>query len=138
MVYNEDGSIAELKGFEIKRRGELELVKIFQDEVFKQFLSGDSLEECYDAVGAVANYWLDVLDNQGRNIDDEELLGNVASGKHSHRLAAIVHHRYVSERVLEGAAMENYGRLGSSIKNKQSKRIKTIKNNRTNSLGSLL
>ena len=45
VVYNEDGSIAELKGFEMKRRGELELVKIFQEEVFKEFLKGDSLEE---------------------------------------------------------------------------------------------
>ena len=64
--------------------------------------------------------------------DDEELLGNVASGKHSHRLAAIVHHRYVPERVLEGAAMENYGRLGSSTvskttNRKESKQSKTIK-----------
>ena len=34
-------------GFEMKRRGELELVKI-QEEVFKEFLKGDSLEECYE------------------------------------------------------------------------------------------
>ena len=33
VVYNFDGSIAELKGFEIKRRGELELVKRFQEQV---------------------------------------------------------------------------------------------------------
>lgn len=29
-VFNHDGSLAELKGFEIKRRGELKLVKVFQ------------------------------------------------------------------------------------------------------------
>jgi len=29
VVYNQDGSIAELKGFEIKRRGELKILKIF-------------------------------------------------------------------------------------------------------------
>ena len=29
-VFNEDGSLAELKGFELKRRGELKLVKVFQ------------------------------------------------------------------------------------------------------------
>ena len=33
VVYNFDGTIAELKGFEIKRRGELELVKRFQEQV---------------------------------------------------------------------------------------------------------
>lgn len=32
-VFNEDGSLAELKGFEIKRRGELKLIKVFQGEV---------------------------------------------------------------------------------------------------------
>ena len=29
-IYNNDGSIAEIKGFELKRRGELNIVKIFQ------------------------------------------------------------------------------------------------------------
>lgn len=28
-VYNPNGSIAELKGFELKRRGELKIIKIF-------------------------------------------------------------------------------------------------------------
>ncbi len=37
-VFNHDGSLAELKGFELKRRGELKLVKVFQAEVFSQFL----------------------------------------------------------------------------------------------------
>ena len=30
-VFNFDGSLAELKGFEVKRRGELQIIKIFQD-----------------------------------------------------------------------------------------------------------
>lgn len=29
-VFNHDGTLAELKGFEIKRRGELKLIKVFQ------------------------------------------------------------------------------------------------------------
>lgn len=29
-VFNHDGTLAELKGFEIKRRGELKLIKLFQ------------------------------------------------------------------------------------------------------------
>lgn len=159
-VFNEDGSLAELKGFELKRRGELKLIKVFQvrcnalheraalycrlhclglapiqrralkrikalqaslashsfdlhmlvgwnsckqrgsstfstkpehplhtrasgrepviakiiaqrrlvvwllvqAEVFKHFLDGSSLEECYEAVGRVANFWLDMLE----------------------------------------------------------------------------
>ena len=29
-VFNDDGTLAELKGFEIKHRGELKLIKVFQ------------------------------------------------------------------------------------------------------------
>ena len=49
------------QGFEIKRRGELKLIKIFQSSVFEAFLGGNSLEECYKSVASVASYWLDVL-----------------------------------------------------------------------------
>lgn len=45
----------------MKRRGELELIKIFQSSVFEAFLKGETLEECYKAVAKVADYWLDVL-----------------------------------------------------------------------------
>ena len=63
-VFNLDGSLAELKGFELKRRGELQIIKIFQSQVFERFLLGWNLKECYDEVATVANYWLDVLFNQ--------------------------------------------------------------------------
>jgi DNA polymerase epsilon subunit 1 len=33
-VFNPDGSLAELKGFEIKRRGELKLIKVFQVSIY--------------------------------------------------------------------------------------------------------
>ena len=53
----------------MQRRGELKLIKVFQAEVFGQFLAGNSLEECYAAVAAVANRWLDILDTQvGRHL----------------------------------------------------------------------
>lgn len=48
----------------LQRRGELKLIKLFQAEVFEQFLAGNSLKECYDAVAAVANRWLDMLDTE--------------------------------------------------------------------------
>jgi DNA polymerase epsilon subunit 1 len=73
-VFNFDGSLAELKGFELKRRGELKLIKVFQGEVFDQFLKGASLEECYGAVAAVGNRWLDLLDTRGVDVTDEELV----------------------------------------------------------------
>ena len=39
-VFNHDGSLAELKGFEIKRRGELKLIKVFQVRHFSFIFSG--------------------------------------------------------------------------------------------------
>lgn len=66
-VFNEDGSLAELKGFEVKRRGELQLIKIFQSSVFEAFLKGNTLEEVYGSVAKVADYWLDVLYSKVRD-----------------------------------------------------------------------
>ncbi|GAB4856744.1 DNA polymerase epsilon catalytic subunit A [Ancistrocladus abbreviatus] len=77
-VFNDDGTLAELKGFEIKRRGELKLIKVFQAELFDKFLHGSTLEECYAAVASVGNRWLDLLDNQGRDIADSELLDYIS------------------------------------------------------------
>jgi DNA polymerase epsilon subunit 1 len=80
-VFNFDNTIAELKGFELKRRGELELVKIFQSQVFDQFLEGTNLQESYEAVGKIANQWLDVLDTQGATMDDDELMELISEKK---------------------------------------------------------
>ena len=59
-----DGGWLWPQGFELKRRGELKLIKAFQGEVFAQFLAGDSLVSAYAAVAAVADRWLDLLDTQ--------------------------------------------------------------------------
>nr|XP_009858713.1 DNA polymerase epsilon catalytic subunit A-like [Ciona intestinalis] len=72
-VFNFDGSLAELKGFEVKRRGELQLIKIFQSSVFGEFLKGKTLEEVYQAIAKVADYWLDVLYSKAGNMPDSEL-----------------------------------------------------------------
>jgi len=80
-VFNFDKSLAELKGFEVKRRGELQIIKIFQSTVFEAFLKGDSLETCYDAVAKVADYWLDVLYSKGANMPDTELFELINENK---------------------------------------------------------
>ena len=77
-MFNFDGSLAELKGFEIKRRGELKLIKVFQAEVFDKFLLGSTLQECYQAVASVANRWLDMLDTRGVDLTDEELIEHIS------------------------------------------------------------
>ncbi|OAL46092.1 DNA polymeras-like protein epsilon [Pyrenochaeta sp. DS3sAY3a] len=80
-VFNHDGSLAELKGFEVKRRGELKLIKNFQSQIFKFFLEGTTLEETYGAVAKVANRWLDILDTRGATLADEELIDLIVENK---------------------------------------------------------
>lgn len=80
-VFNNDGSLAELKGFEIKRRGELKLIKIFQQQIFKFFLEGSTLAETYGSVAKVANKWLDVLHSHGSTLADEELIDLICENK---------------------------------------------------------
>jgi len=80
-VFNDDGSLAELKGFEVKRRGELKLIKIFQQQIFKFFLEGTTLAECYTAVAKVANQWLDVLHSKGATLADEELIELISENR---------------------------------------------------------
>jgi DNA polymerase epsilon subunit 1 len=80
-VFNDDGSLAELKGFEVKRRGELKLIKIFQQQIFKFFLEGTTLTETYAAVAKVANQWLDVLHSKGETLADEELIDLICENR---------------------------------------------------------
>ncbi|KAI4127234.1 MAG: hypothetical protein LQ338_003310 [Usnochroma carphineum] len=80
-VFNHDGSLAELKGFEVKRRGELKLIKIFQTQIFRFFLEGSSLVETYAAVAKVANRWLDVLHQHGMTLADEELIDLICENR---------------------------------------------------------
>jgi DNA polymerase epsilon subunit 1 len=80
-VFNDDGSLAELKGFEVKRRGELQLIKIFQSQIFEKFLLGTTTEECYAAVAEVADQWLDVLFSKAESLSDEELVELIAENR---------------------------------------------------------
>ncbi|XP_074652055.1 DNA polymerase epsilon catalytic subunit A-like [Tubulanus polymorphus] len=80
-VFNFDGSLAELKGFEVKRRGELQLIKIFQSSVFEAFLKGNTLDEVYSSVAKVADYWLDVLYSKAGNMPDSELFDLISENR---------------------------------------------------------
>ncbi|KAJ1679728.1 DNA polymerase epsilon catalytic subunit, partial [Spiromyces aspiralis] len=80
-VFNDDGSLAELKGFEIKRRGELKLIKIFQSQIFGVFLEGKTLEECYAAVAKVANQWLDILFSRAVSLPEHELFDLITENR---------------------------------------------------------
>ena len=80
-VFADDGSISELKGFEIKRRGELKLIKVFQGQVFERFLHGRTLDECYRAVGDVCDVWLDWLLSHGGGQEESDILELISESK---------------------------------------------------------
>jgi len=80
-VFSMSGKLHELKGFELKRRGELKIIKIFQSEVFEYFLKGSSLRECYFACGEIAERWYSILENKGIGVPDEELLEYIRESK---------------------------------------------------------
>ncbi|KAG0251624.1 DNA polymerase epsilon catalytic subunit [Actinomortierella ambigua] len=80
-VFNFDGSIAELKGFEVKRRGELKMIKDFQSQIFKVFLDGTDLESCYAAVAQVANQWLDILYSKAVDLEEHELFDLISENR---------------------------------------------------------
>jgi DNA polymerase epsilon subunit 1 len=90
-VFDDKGRLVELKGFEVKRRGELKMIKVFQEEVFSKFLEGSTLDECYTSVAQVANRWLDILFTRGATTSDEELL------------------EYISENRSMSKTLEDYG-----------------------------
>lgn len=80
-IFNMKGKLTEVKGFEIKRRGELKIIKIFQEEIFSQFLKGNNLKECYDACAKTANKWLGILINKGGDMMDEEIIELIGESK---------------------------------------------------------
>ena len=88
-VFNFDGSLAELKGFELKRRGELELIMTFQSQVFVRFLDGSTLADCYDSVANIANHWIDILDTRGESLDTDDLFDLISENRNmKHELTA--------------------------------------------------
>ncbi|KAH9601635.1 DNA polymerase epsilon [Trypanosoma melophagium] len=84
-VFNPDGSLAELKGFELKRRGELMLIKDFQSQVFRRFLDGKSLSESYASAAVVANAALDMLYTKGEGYETEEILEKLSESSNMTR-----------------------------------------------------
>ncbi|KAK7200869.1 DNA polymerase epsilon catalytic subunit [Novymonas esmeraldas] len=87
-VFNPDGGLAELKGFELKRRGELMLVKDFQSQVFRRFLDGSTLAEAYASAAVVADAALDMLESKGAGYDTEEILEKITESSNMTRRLA--------------------------------------------------
>ncbi|CAF4660957.1 unnamed protein product, partial [Rotaria sp. Silwood2] len=92
-VFNMDCTIAELKGFEVKCNGELQLIKIFQASVFEAFLKGTTLEECYNHVATIADYWLHMLYSHAKDISDKELFELISERRTMSRMYLIMENK---------------------------------------------
>lgn len=80
-IFDMKGKLCEVKGFEVKRRGELKIIKIFQQEIFEQFLKGSTLKECYAACAETANKWLGILTNKGGGMSEDEIVELIGESK---------------------------------------------------------
>ena len=53
----------------MKRRGELRVTKVFQEEIFPQYLKGETLKECFDACADTAKKYLGIVSKRGQGMD---------------------------------------------------------------------
>ncbi|TBU03206.1 catalytic subunit A of DNA polymerase epsilon [Hamiltosporidium tvaerminnensis] len=81
VVINMKDKISELKGFESKRRGELKIIKKFQEELFNLFTKGSNLQECYKILGDCCNYWLGIINTKGKYLSDDDIFELFAESK---------------------------------------------------------
>ena len=81
VVYDFDDRIVECKGFEIKRRGELEMLKNFQKEMFPVYLKGSTREEVYREAAKVCGRWLAFLQRKGGTADKKIVFSLISESK---------------------------------------------------------
>lgn len=80
-VFNFRGQISEIKGFEIKRRGELGIIKAFQHDIFGQFLAGTDMKSLYAACADVCRKWLSIITGRGGELEDARLIEMIGEVK---------------------------------------------------------
>ncbi|KAH7700966.1 DNA polymerase epsilon catalytic subunit, partial [Aphelenchoides avenae] len=84
-VFNFDKTLAEIKGFEVKRRGELGIIKDFQTIVFSSrdsaYLKGSTLEEAYREVAKACDAQLNILLSKGIDLPDNELFDLIGENR---------------------------------------------------------
>eukprot|EP00917_Polyrhabdina_sp_WS-2016_P013570 GHVP01029742.1.p1 GENE.GHVP01029742.1~~GHVP01029742.1.p1 ORF type:complete len:1499 (+),score=286.83 GHVP01029742.1:49-4497(+) len=81
IVFDNAGKIVEMKGFEIKRRGELKIIKNIQKELFPVFLSGNNMDECYKNLADSAMKWLGILKTKGKDFKDDYIIELLSESK---------------------------------------------------------
>ena len=65
----------------MKRRGELKIIKMFQQSIFQQYVKGTTLKECYQACAEVAMEHFNFLNNRGKGCTVEHILERLEESK---------------------------------------------------------
>lgn len=58
----------------MKRRGQLRITKVFQEEIFPQYLKGSTLKECYAHCAEIAKKYISIIQKQGQGMDVHQIL----------------------------------------------------------------
>ncbi len=58
----------------MKRRGELRITKVFQEEIFPHYLKGTNLKQCYASCAETAKKYIDIINKRGDGMDLEQIL----------------------------------------------------------------
>ncbi|GFE53498.1 DNA polymerase catalytic subunit [Babesia ovis] len=73
VVFNHNKQIVELKGFEIKRRGEMRMIQLLQEDIFPRYLTGSTKEEAYQNAAAVGLRYRHSLDTRAIKLEDDDM-----------------------------------------------------------------
>lgn len=81
VVFNHNNQIVELKGFEIKRRGEMRMIQLLQEEIFPSFLMGTTKEQAYRKAAEIGLRYRKSLDTRAENMPDDDMFDLLVSRK---------------------------------------------------------
>ncbi|AFZ81656.1 DNA polymerase epsilon, catalytic subunit a, putative [Theileria equi strain WA] len=81
VVYNHQNKIVELKGFEIKRRGEMRMIQLFQEDIFPQYLLGKTKDDAYKNAAKVALCYRQILDSRAAGLVEDDMFDLLVAKK---------------------------------------------------------
>ncbi|EDO08465.1 DNA polymerase B exonuclease domain family protein [Babesia bovis T2Bo] len=81
VVFNHNKQIVELKGFEIKRRGEMRMIQLLQEEIFPKYLLGVTKEDAYRHAASIGLGYRTSLDMHATNMDDDDMFDLLVARK---------------------------------------------------------
>jgi DNA polymerase epsilon subunit 1 len=82
-VFNIDNSLEKFEGFKVKRRGELQPIKILQPQIPNKSLLANTTEECYAEVAT--DQWLGIPQGRPSSLDKGKLVDLIGENRRMSR-----------------------------------------------------